>query len=149
MNLEQLGTGKLNIGYFFLLAVLAGGLSFALSTTVKPLEVAWLRARQRFALRMYGNDEKELVASITKGQMFWEFIRRHFPPAKAVYDAWEDAKYSLSGKLGGKYMEPEVVPFFSIVWYICRNGSLAQRLRNLIPLAAKSAEETSEGGQRA
>ena len=138
MNLEQLGTGKLNIGYFFLLAALAGGLSFALSTTVKPLEAAWVRARRRFALREHDDDDKELVASITKRQIVWAFVRRHFPPAKAVYDSWENAKYTLSDE-GPKYRDPEEFPFFSILWYICRNNahSLAQRLRNLGSFVAK------------
>jgi hypothetical protein len=143
MNLEQLGNGKLHIGYFFLLAALAGGLSFALSTMVKPLEAAWLRARQRFVLREYQDDDKELVASITKRQIFWEFIRRHFPPAKAVYDSWEDAKYNLSEALGRTYIDPEELPFFGILWYICRNNArrLFGRLRNLRLFAGKPAAD--------
>src|SRR4051812_28979993 len=96
MNFTQLGTGKLNIGYFFLLAALAGALAFVLSMTVKPLEATWLRARRRYALREYGDNDKDLVSSITKSQIFWAFIRRHFSPAKAIYDSWEDAKHNLS-----------------------------------------------------
>jgi hypothetical protein len=119
MNLRQLGTGELNIGYFFLLAALAGGVSFVLSTTLAPLEAAWLRARRRYAIREYDYDDKYLIASITKSTIFWSFVRRHFPPANAVYKSWRASKVSLAEELegiSGEFIDPEELSFKSISW---------------------------------
>ncbi len=54
MNVQQLGTGSIHIGFFFLTAILAGGLGVLLATSVKPVERALLRERTRIAgdLRM-------------------------------------------------------------------------------------------------
>ncbi|KAH0539016.1 hypothetical protein FGG08_004410 [Glutinoglossum americanum] len=138
MNFEQLGTGTLNIGYFFLLAALAGGLSLALSTTLKPIEAAWLQARYRFALREYQDNDKELVASITKRQIIWAFVRRHFPPARMVYESWEDAKYNSDN--------PDELPLFTTLYSIGCNGarSRARRLWNSGPFAAKPAADAPQ-----
>jgi hypothetical protein len=95
MNIEQLGSGSVHIGYFLLLAALAGGLSFALSTTLKPLEAAWNRARRRHALEEHQYDDEDLIASITKRNIFWAFVRRHFRPAQRFYTAWNEFKDSL------------------------------------------------------
>jgi hypothetical protein len=93
MNLPQLRTGELNIGYFFLLAALAGGLCFVLSRALTPLEEEWSRARRRHAMRLLRayseyldeDEDKDLIASITKSNIFWSFVRRHCPPANALY----------------------------------------------------------------
>jgi hypothetical protein len=134
MNIRQLGTGELNIGYFFLLAALAGGLCFVFSTTLGPLEAAWWRARRRYALREYQDDDKDLIASITKSEIFWSFVRRHFPPANAVYKSWRGSKEALAEELegiSGEFIDLEELSFKSISWYICRKTirNLRQRLR--------------------
>ena len=49
MNIQQLGTGSIHIGFFFLTAILAGGLGVLLATSVKPVERALLRERTRIA----------------------------------------------------------------------------------------------------
>ena len=49
MNVQQLGTGRIHIGFSFLTAVLAGGLGVVLSTAVKPVDRALLSARERIA----------------------------------------------------------------------------------------------------
>ena len=53
MNLQQLGTGSIHIGFFFLVAALAGGLAILLSTSIKPLERLILRARERVARKSH------------------------------------------------------------------------------------------------
>ena len=53
MNLEQLGTGRVHIGFFFLIAALAGGLATLLSISIKPLEGWMERAKQRIADESY------------------------------------------------------------------------------------------------
>lgn len=50
MNVQQLGTGSTHIGFFFLTAILAGGLGVLLATSVKPVEKVLLRARERIAM---------------------------------------------------------------------------------------------------
>jgi len=53
MNVQQLGTGSMHIGFFFLTAALAGGLGILLSTIIKPLQVRISRARQDVASSEY------------------------------------------------------------------------------------------------
>lgn len=147
MNLQQLGTGGPDIGYFFLLAVLAGGLCFMLAMTLKPLEVAWQRARRNFALREYQDDNKSLVESTTKRQIFWSFVRRHFLSAKIIYDEWEQAKYALAEKkqrILGELVDPEELSLHAILWYLCRDGArrISQRLRNLKPTTSTIKDST-------
>ena len=144
MNFEQFGTGKLNIGYFFLLAVLTSALLLALSTSLTPLEAAWYRARQRYAVRKYSSDDKDLIQRITKRQIFWAFVRRHFPPAEIIYDSWENAKYALS-EASSTFIDPKDIPFFSILRYIYSKQSrkLMQKLKNL---RASTVKKSSADG---
>jgi hypothetical protein len=126
MNLKQLGTGKLNIGYFFLLAFLAGGLSLALALSVQPLEAAWTRARRRHALREYEDDDEDLIASITKREISYAYLRRHVPAAQLIHDKWEDTKGTLADDFGGPYSDPNEVPTWRTVWFACHRS-----MRNL------------------
>jgi hypothetical protein len=105
-----------------------------LSSTLTPLEAAWLRARRRYAMREYEDDGQNMVASVKKSEIFWAFVRRHFSPAKAVYDAWERGKYALGEEMediSGEFVDPEELSFKSIPCYICRKTirNLRQRLR--------------------
>jgi hypothetical protein len=134
MNFRQLGTGKLNIGYFFLLAALAGGVCFVLSATLAPLEAAWGRARKRYARREYAMDERSVIEEVTKRNIFWSFVRRHFPPTNSVYKSWNGSKEALAEELegtSGEFIDPEELSFKTISWYICRKTirNLRQRLR--------------------
>jgi hypothetical protein len=47
MNLEQLGTGTLHIGYFVLLAVLSGLVAWLLAASIGAAERMWGRAQNR------------------------------------------------------------------------------------------------------
>ena len=51
MNVEQLGTGKIDIGFFFLAAALAGAIVIALTLAVKPLDRAMNESRMRIAAK--------------------------------------------------------------------------------------------------
>lgn len=53
MNVQQLGTGSIHIGFFFLTAALAGGLGILLSTSIQPLQRRIVRARQDIASNEY------------------------------------------------------------------------------------------------
>ncbi|MCJ1427623.1 hypothetical protein MMC29_005526 [Sticta canariensis] len=104
MNIQQLGTGSIHLGYFFLLSVLAGGLAYTLTAAVKPVEGAWHRARQRFAAREW--QDEIAVDSVTKSDIIWGYARRHSPQEmdskiltrNAIERALRLAKYSRSGK---------------------------------------------------
>lgn len=87
MNIQQLGTGSIHLGYFFLLAVLAGGLAYTLTATVKPVEAAWLRARQRFAAREW--QDEIAVNSVTKSDIIWGYARRHSRVTRTIYEYWK------------------------------------------------------------
>lgn len=93
MNIKQLGTGSLNIAYFFLLAVLAGGLAFILSGAIKPTEAAWKRARERFALREFGHNID--IDWIPKRLIIWDWFRRHFRVAQKLDDFYSDNNIEL------------------------------------------------------
>lgn len=94
MNVKQLGTGTVHLGYFFLLAALAGVLAYIISATVKPIEAAWLEARRRYAIREWEDDSG--IVHVTKLNIFWAFARRHLRIADIVHDHWEDTKLILS-----------------------------------------------------
>ena len=64
MNVKQLGTGTIHLGYFFLFTAFGGFLVYILSTAVKPIEAAWLEARRRYAIRKCEDDSG--IAHVTK-----------------------------------------------------------------------------------
>lgn len=72
MNIQQLGTGSIHIGFFFLTAILAGGLGVLLATSVKPVERALLRERTRIAGDWYVDVEyvqrREILRQSKMGQ---------------------------------------------------------------------------------
>lgn len=139
MNIEQLGSSGVHIGYFLLLAALAGGLSLALSTSLKPLEAAWNRARRRHALEEYQDDDKDLISSITKRNILWAFVRRHFPPAKRFYAAWGEFKYSLPD-------DPDQLSSFTILYYMVKKTAkdIPSKIRNLRLSASKTPDNTTQ-----
>lgn len=90
MNIQQLGTGSTHLGYFSLLAVSAGGLAYILTAAVKPVEAAWLRARQRYAVREWQG--QDMVGPITKSDIFWGYARRHSRVTRLIYEYWKADK---------------------------------------------------------
>jgi hypothetical protein len=143
MNIEQLGSGGVHIGYFLLLAALAGGLSFALSTTIKPLEAAWNRARRRHALEESQDDDKDLISSITKRTILWAFVKRHFHPAKRFYAAWVEFKYSLPD-------DPDQLSSFTILYYMAneKTKDILSKIRNFRPFASNPPDNTTQDAVR-
>ena len=87
MNIQQLGTGGVHLGYFFLLAVLAGGLAYILTAAVKPFEAAWLRSRQRYAAQE--RQDGSVVDSITMSDVFWGYARRRSRVTRMIYEYWK------------------------------------------------------------
>jgi CorA-like Mg2+ transporter protein len=91
MNVQQLGTGSINIGYFFLAAALVGGFAALLSSMVKPLERQLQRRREKIAADL-GEDveiiqKREIMRHSRYGKRLWTTVAR--PD--------EDAEYELKG----------------------------------------------------
>ena len=64
MNVKQLGTGTIHLGYFFLLAALGGFLVYIVSAAIMPIEAAWLEAKRRYDNREW--EDNRGVAHDTK-----------------------------------------------------------------------------------
>ena len=85
MNVQQLGTGSTNIGYFFLAAALIGGFAALLSSTVKPLERQVQRRRAKIA-----NDLEEDVGIIQKRE-----ILRQSKLEKRLWERTDDSELDV------------------------------------------------------
>ena len=94
MNLHQLGTGSIHIGFVFLTAFLAGGLGVLLSTSIKPLERSVLRARENTAAKHGLNieyvDKRDILRFSALGIRFID--------AMTVKDNDGDSVYSTDQK---------------------------------------------------
>jgi hypothetical protein len=85
MNVQQLGTGRVDIGYFFLAAALVGGLTALLSSMVKPLERQLRRRRGEVADRLHTEIEiiqkREILRQSNFGRRLWTaFLKSESPP---------------------------------------------------------------------
>ena len=76
MNVRQLGTGSINIGYFFLAAALIVGCAALLSFTVKPLERQVQHRREEIADDLHEDVEiiqkREILRQSKLGKRLWE-----------------------------------------------------------------------------
>jgi hypothetical protein len=75
MNVQQLGTGSINIGYFFLAAALMGGFTALLSSAVKSLERRQQHRRRETADDLYEDVEiiqkREILRQLKLGKRLW------------------------------------------------------------------------------
>jgi hypothetical protein len=89
MNVQQLETGSINIGYFFLAAALIGGFAALLSSTVKPLERQLQHRRRELADDLYRDVEvvqkREILQQSKLVKRLWT----------AVVGLDENAQYEL------------------------------------------------------
>ena len=76
MNVRQLGTGSINIGYFFLAAALIGGCAALLSFTVKPLERQVQHRQEEIADDLHEDVEiiqkRDILRQSKLGKRLWE-----------------------------------------------------------------------------
>ena len=108
MNVAQLGTGTINLGYFFLVAILSSLLAIILAVNVEPVEVFWAEARDR-----YGRREFQVVGdhgSVSRSMMFWGWIRSKSSIATKVHDLWGNEKNKHLEECGMTYEEE--IPHF-------------------------------------
>ncbi|KAK3176890.1 hypothetical protein OEA41_008216 [Lepraria neglecta] len=91
MNVQQLGTGSTNIGYFFLAAALIGGFAALLSSTVKPLERRLQHKRGEIADDLYEDVEiiqkREILRQSKLGKRLWT--------RTAIVGLDQDARYEF------------------------------------------------------
>ena len=78
MNVQQLGTGSINIGYFFLAAALISGVATLLSLIVKPVEHRLQHRRREIAFDLFGDLEvvqkREILRQSKLGKRLWTAI---------------------------------------------------------------------------
>ena len=146
MNIEQLGTGRLHIGYFFLLAILAGGLYLILSGSLRPLEALWMKARRRHVLREFEVDDANMVARVTKREVVWGYIRHYLPPIQILHNSWEDVKWDLVDEISDRD-DPDDVSFSTILWHFCKRlfVRFLQKLKSLRQCTFKSSTDAATG----
>lgn len=111
MNLEQLGTGTIHLGYFFLLAALCSALAFVLAACITPIEQAWMRARKRYYIREF--QENVGYEWVTKSMIFWAWVRRHSTVATALHDVWSEESEKLLDERST--YEPKEIDHFKII----------------------------------
>ena len=146
MNIEQLGTGRLHIGYFFLLAVLAGGLCLILSGSLRPLEALWMEARRQHVLREFEVDDANMVARVTKRNVIWGYIRHYFPPTQMVHNSREDVECDWVDENSDRD-DLDNVSFSTILWHSCKRlfVRFLQKLKSLRQCTFKSSTDAAPG----
>ena len=92
MNVEQLGTGKTDIGYFFMVAAIAAGITIALTLIVKPLDRAMNESRERiandFGIRVENVGTRLILRESEIGQRVIGAMTITDSDGNAVYDAY-------------------------------------------------------------
>ncbi|KAK0100603.1 hypothetical protein ONS95_007058 [Cadophora gregata] len=89
MNIKQLDSGTVNIGYFFLLAFLSALLAYIISASIKPSEQGLARARDRFADREMCDDSESLI---TARRILWKWMTRKLTVLRKLDDKWDLAE---------------------------------------------------------
>lgn len=78
MNVRQLHTGIVDLGYFFLLAFISGLLGYILMRTVEPVETFWKEWRDEYCSRHGNRIPRE---EVTKTMIIRDWLsRRTVPP---------------------------------------------------------------------
>ena len=108
MNVEQLGTGTINLGYFFLVAILSSLIAIILAVNVKPVERFWAKARDRYGEREF--QVKDDYSWVSKSMILWGWIRHNSSLATKIHDLWWDEKNNQMEKCGIWYEEK--IPHF-------------------------------------
>jgi len=111
MNLKQLGTGSVHLGYFFLLAALSGSLAFVLAACITPIENAWMRARKRYKIREFNDDTD--YEWVTKSMIIWAWVRRHSTIATKINNLWFEEEEKLMTERDNWF--PEQIEGFSYI----------------------------------
>lgn len=98
MNVEQLGIGTINLGYFFLVALLSSLVAIILAANVKAVERFWAKARDR-----YGEREFQVADDygwVSKSMIFWGWTRCKSSLFTKIHDLWWIEKDNQMVKCG-------------------------------------------------
>lgn len=119
MNLEQLNSGTINVGYFILVAFISGLVAWALAASIGPSERLWDRARNRYGEREFGTGDD--YQWVTKTTIAWAWIRQRLSLAQRLYDLWLDEKNGCMDD-HQEWFE-ERIPHFKriVVWRCCKS----------------------------
>lgn len=93
MNFEQLGAGTLHIGFFFLLAAIAGLAAWALAASIEPTEQLWTRARNQLGERDFPFLDD--YTWVTKTMIVWSWMCRKSLLASTLDGLWQEEKGKL------------------------------------------------------
>jgi hypothetical protein len=94
MNLKQLSIEFVHLSYFFILVVLSNSLAFELAICITSIEETWMRARRRYKIREFNNDDID-YEWVIKFTIFWAWVRRRSIIAIKINNAWFDEKKKL------------------------------------------------------
>ncbi|KAK8147247.1 hypothetical protein G3M48_001945 [Beauveria asiatica] len=114
MNFEQLGAGTLHIGFFFLLAAIAGLAAWALAASIEPTERLWTRARNRLGEREYPFLDD--YTWVTKTMIVWSWMCRKSLLARTMDRLWQEEKGNLMDERNEGFEER--IPHFKriMIW---------------------------------
>ncbi|KAM3428746.1 hypothetical protein MY4824_008657 [Beauveria thailandica] len=114
MNFEQLGAGTLHIGFFFLLAAIAGLAAWALAASIEPTERLWTRARNRLGEREYPFLDD--YTWVTKTMIVWSWMCRKSLLARTMDRLWQEEKGNLMDEKNEGFEER--IPHFKriMIW---------------------------------
>jgi phage shock protein PspC (stress-responsive transcriptional regulator) len=135
MNIKQLDSGTVSIGYFFLLAILSGLLAYIISAFIKPAEEAMSRARERFAERESCDDSESMI---TPRRNLWGWMRRKVGMLQTIHEAWGKAE---SGAMEAEDYERESIP-----WHEILSRIVSQTVSKLWTRRSRRAQQNQAGG---
>lgn len=123
MNLEQLHTGTVHIGYFFLLAIVSGILGYILMAIVQPLERFWITERRKYGVRYHDDDD---LKDVPKKVIIWGWFRRHGGLLNRIHQALSISSTQLTDP---QHPKPYQVSVRKIVWVTIARESKASASR--------------------
>lgn len=130
MNFKQLGTGTLDIGYFFLGAFLAGVFVFILTGLIVSFSSTATKAKARLVDRGWyirGRKRHECsctnvmrlpipefspeaaIDDISLSDVIWEWTLRHSPRARHFIGFWQRVEHKLAEDLAMKWGRPVII----------------------------------------
>ncbi|PVH75890.1 hypothetical protein DL98DRAFT_657836 [Cadophora sp. DSE1049] len=89
MNIKQLNAGTVNIGYFFVLAILSALVAYVISVSIKPSEQGLKRARKRYVRREMCNDSESTIAA---RRILWKWMTRKIRLLQKLDEIWDFAE---------------------------------------------------------
>lgn len=146
MNVAQLHTGSVNIGYFFLLVILAAAFTYILTRSVQPTEAFWKKASRSYALNEY--EDEDGYDGYAMHTIIWGWFRHRYGVFQKFHAALSKAKLRIGEAIYGEDNDDAYQLFaWRAIWWIFRHGpkqavlSLRLRLRSLRSSSGPGAQQ--------